>query len=114
MGTTALRGAAERRPLRNLAIGRQYPATPVPGQCALLCERQARNEYRVSSATTGKNLMPIPIHTPRLLIREFAPGDEADVHEYASDPEVVRFMPWAPNTPDQRRQFLDRRLAPHP
>ena len=54
------------------------------------------------------------LHTPRLLIREFAPGDEADVHEYASDPEVVRFMPWGPNTPEQSRQFFDRRLAPHP
>jgi RimJ/RimL family protein N-acetyltransferase len=54
------------------------------------------------------------IHTPRLLIREFAPGDEADVHEYAADPEVVRFMVWGPNTPQQTSEFLARKLAPHP
>ena len=23
-------------------------------------------------------------------------------------------MPWGPNTPEQSRQFFDRRLAPHP
>jgi RimJ/RimL family protein N-acetyltransferase len=52
--------------------------------------------------------------TPRLHIREFAPGDEAAVHVYASDREVVRFMVWGPNTPQQTAEFLARKLAPHP
>ena len=30
--------------------------------------------------------------TRRLLIREFVPGDVEQVHEYASDPEVARYM----------------------
>ena len=59
-----------------------------------------------------ENLMEF--HTQRLLIREFAPGDEADVHEYASDPEVVRFMPWGPNTMAQTREFHAKKLLPHP
>jgi RimJ/RimL family protein N-acetyltransferase len=48
------------------------------------------------------------------MIRDFAPGEEAAVHEYASDPEVVRFMVWGPNTPQQTADFLARKLAPHP
>jgi [ribosomal protein S5]-alanine N-acetyltransferase len=41
-----------------------------------------------------------PIRTERLLLREFTPTDEADLHEYASDPVVSRFMDWGPNTPE--------------
>jgi len=59
-----------------------------------------------------ENLMELQTH--RLLIREFAPGDENDVHEYASDPEVVRFMAWGPNTLEQTREFHAKKLAPHP
>jgi [ribosomal protein S5]-alanine N-acetyltransferase len=51
-----------------------------------------------------------PIETSRLLLREFCVADEADVHEYASDPEVVRLMIWGPNTPDLTRAFLARAL----
>jgi len=38
-----------------------------------------------------------PIQTERLLLREFVAGDEQDVHEYASDPQVVRYSDWGPN-----------------
>ena len=41
-----------------------------------------------------------PLKTERLLLRELTAADEADVHEYASDPEVTRFQPWGPNTPE--------------
>jgi [ribosomal protein S5]-alanine N-acetyltransferase len=51
-----------------------------------------------------------PIETWRLLLREFRPGDELDIHEYASDPEVVRLLIWGPNTPDLTRAFLARAL----
>ena len=54
------------------------------------------------------------LQTDRLSIREFAPGDESDIHEYASDPEVARFMPWGPNTMAQTREFHAKKLAPHP
>ena len=51
------------------------------------------------------------LSTERLLIREFLPADAADVHQYASDPEVVRFMSWGPNTPDDTSHFFMRRIA---
>ena len=41
-----------------------------------------------------------PLETERLLLRELTAADEADVHEYACDPEVTRFQPWGPNTPE--------------
>jgi RimJ/RimL family protein N-acetyltransferase len=49
-----------------------------------------------------------PIHTPRLLIRDFVAEDAEDVNRYAADPEVVRFMDWGPNTPEETTAFLDR------
>jgi ribosomal-protein-alanine N-acetyltransferase len=51
------------------------------------------------------------LYTERLHLREFVPGDETDIHEYASDGEVVRFMDWGPNTPEQTREFLERKFV---
>lgn len=51
-----------------------------------------------------------PIETERLLLRELRAEDENDIHEYASDTEVVRLMIWGPNTREVTRQFLDRAL----
>jgi len=50
------------------------------------------------------------LHTERLHIREFELSDEADIHAYAADPEVCRFMEWGPNTPQQTREFLARKV----
>lgn len=36
----------------------------------------------------------------RLLLREFRLEDEAAVHRYAADPEVVRYTDWGPNAPE--------------
>lgn len=50
----------------------------------------------------------VVVATPRLRLREF-PGDDADaVHAYGSDPEVVRSLPWGPNTEAEARAFLSR------
>jgi RimJ/RimL family protein N-acetyltransferase len=46
--------------------------------------------------------------TDRLLIRDLVPYDWRAVHEYGSDPEVVRYMPWGPNTAEQTQEFLQR------
>jgi [ribosomal protein S5]-alanine N-acetyltransferase len=48
-----------------------------------------------------------PLETERLLLREFRPDDEADMHAYACDPDVVRLMIWGPNTPEMTRIYLD-------
>jgi RimJ/RimL family protein N-acetyltransferase len=52
-----------------------------------------------------------PLRTPRLLLREFEAGDYDDVHAYATDPEVVRYMEWGPNTPEVTREVLARWAA---
>lgn len=46
------------------------------------------------------------LHTPRLLLREFRVGDYPAVHEFASDPEVIRYTDWGPNSPDDTTAFL--------
>jgi len=38
-----------------------------------------------------------PLRTERLLLREFRDTDADDVHAYASDPEVSRYLDWGPN-----------------
>jgi RimJ/RimL family protein N-acetyltransferase len=52
----------------------------------------------------------IPIRTDRLVLRDFRPADFDDVHAYGGDPEVTRYTPWGPNTPDETREFLDRAI----
>jgi ribosomal-protein-alanine N-acetyltransferase len=52
-----------------------------------------------------------PLETERLLLRAIRADDETAVHEYASDPEVVRLMIWGPNTREATREFLFRALA---
>jgi ribosomal-protein-alanine N-acetyltransferase len=48
--------------------------------------------------------------TDRLLLRPLEADDFAVVHAYATDPEVVRFMDWGPNTLDDTTVFLDRMI----
>lgn len=52
-----------------------------------------------------------PIRTERLLLRAFTQADFADVHAYAIDPDVVRYMDWGPNTVEDTQAFLDRSFA---
>jgi ribosomal-protein-alanine N-acetyltransferase len=52
-----------------------------------------------------------PLVTPRLVLREFREDDLHDIHAYGSDPEVVRYMEWGPNTPEATRKFLGDKLA---
>lgn len=48
-----------------------------------------------------------PVRTARLQLRELRQDDFEDVHEYAADPAVARFMDWGPNTLDDTRVRLD-------
>lgn len=52
-----------------------------------------------------------PLRTARLLLREFRESDFEDVHEYARDPKVARFMDWGPNAEAETREFMDRMLG---
>jgi ribosomal-protein-alanine N-acetyltransferase len=51
------------------------------------------------------------IKTERLLLRDLVAGDQQAVHEYGSDPEVVRFMDWGPNTEDETIEFIKRSIS---
>ena len=50
------------------------------------------------------------LRTERLVLRGFRPQDWGAVHMYGTDPEVVRFMDWGPNTPDETTVWLDRMI----
>lgn len=52
-----------------------------------------------------------PIRTARLLLREFRQGDFEDVHAYAVQPEVARFMDWGPNTEAETVDYMARAFA---
>ena len=53
----------------------------------------------------------VTLTTDRLVLRELREDDRAAVHEYGSDPEVVRYMPWGPNSEEDTRVFIERALA---
>jgi [ribosomal protein S5]-alanine N-acetyltransferase len=50
-------------------------------------------------------------YTDRLLLREFKEDDWPAVHQYGSDPEVVNYLPFGPNTEQETRTFLNSVLA---
>lgn len=50
------------------------------------------------------------LRTERLILRDITPDDLDAVHAYASDPEVVRFMVWGPNTLAETDEFLKEQL----
>ena len=53
----------------------------------------------------------LSLQTRRLELREFAPDDAAAIQEYAGDVDVVRFLDWGPNAPEDTAQFLARARA---
>lgn len=48
--------------------------------------------------------------TKHLVLGEFKLSDWKAVHEYASDPHVVKYVVWGPNTAAQTRGFIRRCL----
>jgi RimJ/RimL family protein N-acetyltransferase len=50
------------------------------------------------------------IETDRLILRELCEDDFDAVHAYASDPEVVEYVPWGPNTEQVTRDFIERHM----
>jgi RimJ/RimL family protein N-acetyltransferase len=52
----------------------------------------------------------VTIQTERLVLREFTQEDLDSVQSYASNPNVVRFMVWGPNTRTESKQFIQRKL----
>ncbi|MBY0358196.1 MAG: GNAT family N-acetyltransferase [Candidatus Obscuribacterales bacterium] len=53
----------------------------------------------------------IQLDTERLLLREFVKADWTQIHVYAKDPDVVRYMEWGPNSKEDTLDFIDASLA---
>lgn len=65
--------------------------------------------------TPAADLAPPPerpdrLETDRLILRDFRLEDTEAVHAYGSDPEVTRYMPWGPNSPEDTAAFMARIL----
>lgn len=55
--------------------------------------------------------MQIQIETPLSLLRDLEERDLEAIHAYASDPEVVRFMPFGPNSAEETATVLRNMIA---
>ena len=51
----------------------------------------------------------LEIGTKRLVVRRFCADDWSDMHEYLSDPDVVRYEPYGVFSPEESRQEARRR-----
>ena len=49
--------------------------------------------------------------TERLLLRDLRSSDREAVHKYSSDPDVVQYMDWGPNTDKDDKEFLERTIT---
>ena len=51
------------------------------------------------------------VETNQLILRRFREGDLQDLHEYLSDPEVVAFEPYKPQTREEVWEDLAWRIT---
>jgi len=65
------------------------------------------NEDQITTTAHYKS-ESLTITTRRLSLREFGPEDFHAVHQYASDPIVVKYLSWGPNSENETIGFLDR------
>jgi [ribosomal protein S5]-alanine N-acetyltransferase len=52
-------------------------------------------------------MQKLQLQTDRLVLRDFKATDWKEVHEYATDPDVVKFMEWGPNSTEETQHFID-------
>ena len=53
---------------------------------------------------------PVRLESARFALREFQSSDVRDVHIYASDPFVTRYMIWGPNELEETRAFIEHAM----
>ena len=58
-----------------------------------------------------QNNTNLRLETERLILRDFVAEDWRDVHEYGSDPEVVKYQPFGPNTEEETKTHISRAIA---
>ncbi len=51
------------------------------------------------------------IETKRLILREMRRSDAADLLEYQSNPEIVRYIPWPLGNPETVQRHIEKTLA---
>ncbi|WP_051506968.1 GNAT family N-acetyltransferase [Saccharibacillus sacchari] len=54
--------------------------------------------------------MKISMETERLILRDAVPSDWEAVHAYSSDPVVVRYSMWGPNTEEETKEFVEQMI----
>jgi len=52
----------------------------------------------------------IKLTTEQFILREARKSDWKDVHEYAVDPDVYKFMPWGPNIIEDTKNYIQRAI----
>jgi RimJ/RimL family protein N-acetyltransferase len=70
-----------------------------------------KNQREITLRLSKKIGLMISIQTSRLTLRDFSQNDWLPVHSYASDPEVVRYMDWGPNSEEETKCFIKRAIA---
>jgi ribosomal-protein-alanine N-acetyltransferase len=65
----------------------------------------------VSMERAGSRRVSVVIRTERLLLRDLQSSDREAVHKYSSDPDVVQYMDWGPNTDKNDKEFLERTMT---
>ncbi|MGV2939243.1 GNAT family N-acetyltransferase [Mesobacillus sp. LC4] len=51
------------------------------------------------------------VETKRLILREPDEDDFEDIHEFKSDPQVVKYLTWGPNSREETLQSLRKQIA---
>jgi len=52
----------------------------------------------------------LPLESKRLVLRDYREADFDSTHAFASDPQVVRYMEWGPNSEEETRNFIERTM----
>jgi len=74
---------------------------------------QPNHTWRTFVANAALRAISTPVRweTDRLILRDVELADAEAVHQYAADPEVVRYLSWGPNDLERTRQVLQMRAA---
>ena len=56
-------------------------------------------------------VLALPLRTARLVLRPFTPEDRDPLYAFHSDPDAVRYVPYAPRTREQVAEVLQRKVA---
>lgn len=67
--------------------------------------------WKIDEGLAARVESMVMVETPRILLRELEEADWKSVLEYASDPDVVRYMDWGPNDKKETEMFIRRSIA---